>query len=67
MEAGATGYLVKQTAATDLLKAIREEASRRTYRPVFDAARIEFGSLGDAAGVVGSAGILFDARADAGP
>jgi DNA-binding NarL/FixJ family response regulator len=24
MEAGATGYLVKQTAATDLLKAIRE-------------------------------------------
>jgi glucokinase len=54
-------------AGDPLLKAIREEASRRTYRPVFDAARIEFGSLGDAAGVVGSAGILFDARADAGP
>jgi len=31
MEAGATGYLVKQTAATDLLKAIREVNGGNTF------------------------------------
>jgi glucokinase len=51
------------TGAGDaLLTAIRREAQSRTYAPIFDAARIEFGVLGEAAAVVGAAGILFDSR-----
>ncbi len=42
-----------------LLTAIREEASQRTYPPIFDDAMIDFGQLGDTAGVVGAAGIFF--------
>ena len=42
-----------------LLSIIREEASRRTYPPIYEAARIEFGQLGDKAGVIGAAGIWY--------
>ncbi|MFQ6100135.1 MAG: ROK family protein [Anaerolineae bacterium] len=40
-----------------LLSIIREEARKRTYPPIYEAAQIEFGQLGDEAGVVGAAGI----------
>lgn len=46
-----------------LLSEIRKEAARRTYSPIFEAARIEFGRLGEAAAVVGSSGIVFHALA----
>jgi len=41
-----------------LLDVIREEACRRTYPPIYRVARIEFGQLGEKAGVIGAAGIL---------
>jgi hypothetical protein len=44
---------------SNLLTIIREEARRRTYPPIYDASRIEFGILGNKAGVVGAAGILY--------
>ncbi len=40
-----------------LLEIIREETKRRTYLALSEAARIEFGVLGDKAGVIGAAGI----------
>jgi glucokinase len=40
-----------------LLEIIREEAKRRTYPALSEAARIEFGVLGDKVGVIGAAGI----------
>ena len=42
-----------------LLSIIRGEARRRTYFPIYEAARIEFGRLGDEAGVIGAAGIWY--------
>jgi glucokinase len=40
-----------------LLTIIRAEAKRRTYSALCEAARIEFGVLGDKVGVIGAAGI----------
>jgi glucokinase len=40
-----------------LLAIIRAEAKRRTYPALSEAARIEFGVLGDKAGVIGAVGI----------
>ncbi len=42
-----------------LLSIIREEASGRTYSAIYEAARIEFGQLGDKAGVIGATGIWY--------
>jgi glucokinase len=42
-----------------LLDIIRQEARGRTYSPIYEGASIDFGRLGDKAGVVGAAGILF--------
>jgi glucokinase len=42
-----------------LLSMIRTEAGERTYPPIYEAARIEFGQLGDKAGVIGAAGIWY--------
>jgi len=42
-----------------LLMVIREEARRRTYPYIYETTRIEFGQLGDSAGVIGAAGILY--------
>jgi len=45
-----------------LLSIIREEARRRTYPSIYEAARIEFGQLGERAGVIGAAGIWYRLR-----
>lgn len=42
-----------------LLTNIRDEARKRTYPPIYNATRIEFGTLGNNAGVIGAAGILY--------
>jgi glucokinase len=42
-----------------LLSIIREEAQRRTYPPIYEVAQIEFGLLGEKAGVIGAAGTWY--------
>jgi DNA-binding NarL/FixJ family response regulator len=54
MEAGATGYLVKQTAAADLLKAIRQVRDGKAFFSPGIAKRLQ--QQGSAACVAGQAG-----------
>jgi glucokinase len=50
-----------------LLSIIRQEACGRTYPSIYEAAQIEFGVLGDRAGVIGAAGIWYQSYGGGGP